>query len=186
MKYAPSPLTSEQAASLLAAARKARDRALVVLLWRAGLRCAEACAVRTRDLEAQRDGGLRVHVTNGKGGKARFVGLDKRAAEYVVRSTPIRSRIAGGDYVLRTSSGLPLQTNNARLTIKRLGQTAGLGRRVHPHALRHTFARDLLNEGYNVREIQLALGHAKLVTTQIYLSSLGLDEVVETMTRREW
>ena len=210
MKYPPSPLAPGECLALLEAARAPRDRALIILLWRAGLRCAEACALETGDLEQHETGGMRLHVRNGKGGRARFVGIDKRAAD-VLRSVarliterPAPHRAAtllpthpktphfvgrspsAANFLLQTGSGAPMQTNNARRTIARLALQAGLSRRVHPHCLRHTCARDLHEEGYSVREIQVFLGHSSLQTTAIYLASIGCESVVESTTHREW
>ena len=179
MKYPPRPITLDEAKGMLWVAKTPRDRALLVLLWRAGLRNFEATALEASDLEILEPGGLILHIRNGKGGKARFVGLDKRSADYI---TPL----ARGGLILRTKTGRAVQTSTVRTTIKRLAALAGIRYRVHPHALRHTFARNLHDEGYSVREIQVTLGHASLATTAAYLQSIGCDKVAESTARREW
>jgi site-specific recombinase XerD len=67
-----------------------------------------------------------------------------------------------------------------------LAKRAGLERRIHPHALRHTFARELYDEGVGIREIQVALGHRSLATTETYLRSIGATRAVEVTIERVW
>jgi site-specific recombinase XerD len=175
------PLQKSEVMALYAATRNDRERALVVLLWRSGLRVAEACALEIQDLEPL-ETGARLHIRCGKGGKARYVGLD--AAGWAVVADQVNGRPSGP--VLATRSHTPLQTHQARRTIRMLAARAGLRARIHPHALRHTFARESHDEGWSVREIQMALGHASLGTTAIYLASIGCNEAVEKAAERSW
>ena len=126
---------------------KGRDRALFVMLWRAGLRSFEACALHLEDLEFLEDGRLRVHVRRGKGGKSRYVGLHPRWADEVKGWLGILSGLMGGKavangWLLPTSSGQPITTSQVRRSIALLGKNAGIRGRVHPHALRHRYARE--------------------------------------------
>jgi integrase len=89
-------------------------------------------------------------------------------------------------YLLRTSEGRPLDPSHLRRWLPMLARRAGLARRVHPHCLRATFARQLYDEGVGIREIQLALGHRRLDTTAVYLQSVGASEVVAATQEREW
>jgi site-specific recombinase XerD len=192
MKRPPDPLTQEEAAGLVATCNgrdEARNRALLVILWRCGLRCAEACALRLDDLRELGEGRVEVRVQKPKGLErgafVRAVGLDPKSAGIV--RTWLEARGARSNRLLfLTSSGKPLQTSYVRQLLPRLGARAGIARRVHPHGLRHTFARELAEEGFNVREIQVALGHRKLATTELYLKSIGVNQVVEKTTEREW
>lgn len=88
-----------------------------------------------------------------------------------------------GDLVFVTLDGDPLQASYGRTMLARKSQQAGLPR-LHPHALRHAFAADLVREGFNVHAAQKALGHASLQTTAVYLESIGEDEVAELVARR--
>ena len=175
------PLSPGDAKRILKRARTRRDRALVVLLWRAGLRASEACGLRSTDVIELAGGGVKLHIRQGKGNRSRFVGLDKRAADYI---RPLAG--PGDEFILRTATGQPLTTSQIRRKLPQLASAAGIKYRVHPHALRHTFARDLLEEGFSLRAIQVALGHSSLATTQVYLQSIGCDEVVEQAVEREW
>lgn len=180
MKLPPRPLAPGEGSRLLLVCKTDRDRAMVTLLWRAGLRSFEACGAYAEDFEERPSGAFRLHVPEGKGSKARYVSLDPKAAGYVLPC------LIGG-LVLRTRNGNPVQTSTLRRSVSRLALTAGIPHRVHPHALRHTYARDLYEEGHGVRDIQVLLGHTSLETTQVYLESIGCIEAVDKTERRtDW
>jgi site-specific recombinase XerD len=192
MKRPPDPLTMEEAAGLVRICNgrdETRNRALVVVLWRCGLRCAEACALRLEDLRELGAGALEVRVQKPKGLErgafVRAVGLDAKSAG-IVRAWLEERGERRSRLLFLTRSAKPLQTSYVRQLLPRLGRRAGIARRVHPHGLRHTFARELAEEGFNVREIQVALGHRKLATTELYLKSIGVNQVVEKTTGRAW
>ena len=176
----PRPLGVDECAALCEAAprdaeaarapRELRDRALIELLYGAGLRVAEAAALDVRDVDLHR-GDARVA---GKGGKERVVPLPAAARDAVAAWIALR-RGPG-------SLGEPLFTALRRVAgrARRLGprdirrvvaaraRRAGLAGRVHPHRLRHSYATHLLDMGADLREIQELLGHASLSTTQRY------------------
>jgi integrase/recombinase XerD len=148
--------------------RALRDRALVELLYGAGLRVSEAVGL---------DRG-RVDLTNrlvrplGKGGKERVVPLGKEAVEalrrYLSRGRPYLDRRHRPELFLNAQGGA-LTRAGAFLILKRLAQRAGLEpERVHPHLLRHSFATHLLEGGADLRSVQEMLGHADLATTELY------------------
>jgi len=147
----------------------------------AGLRAAEACGLETTDCTEIVGGGLELHIRHGKGDKPRFVWLDEKGAAYL---RPLLRQPAGP--LLRTGRGKPLHTNQVRRTVYRLAGSAGIKTRVHPHALRHTFARSMYDAGKGLRELQEALGHTSLATTEIYLRSIGCSETSKAMMDREW
>lgn len=175
------PLQTGEPQKLLEACKNARERALIVLLWRGGLRVAEACALAGSDVELDEgDGSSSVRIRRGKGSKQRFVGLDPVA-------TGIVWPLVNGGPVLVTETGRHMFPTQARRILKRLGQVAKVEPdRAHPHALRHSCAKNLHDEGYSVREIQVWLGHERLETTGKYLSSIGCNEVVAKARKREW
>jgi integrase len=182
MKRPPKPLTRNELDAMLKYAKSSRDRALIILLWRGGLRSAEVRGLDVTDLQRLEDGGLRIHIRSGKGGVARFVALDPRSAVFVRRAYD-RSMWSGP--VIRTQTGARLCTSSMRKIIARIGLGCGIPR-AHPHGLRHSCARDMHEEGFSVREIQVAFGHKSLQTTAIYLQSIGCHEVVEKMAERKF
>lgn len=133
-----------------------RNRALVELVYSAGLRSAEAVALDLGDVDFEQE---LVHVRQGKGAKDRVVPLGEEAAHLVARYLhEDRPRLARG-----AENALFLSARGRRL------DTSTLRRLVpHPHRLRHAFATHLLEGGADLRTIQELLGHASLSTTQMY------------------
>jgi len=133
-----------------------RNRALLELVYSAGLRSSEAVQLDLGDVDFEQE---HVHVRHGKGGKERIVPLGEEAAHRVARYLhEARPQLArGADNALFLSArGRRLDTS----TLRRL--------MPHPHRLRHAFATHLLEGGADLRTIQELLGHSSLSTTQIY------------------
>jgi site-specific recombinase XerD len=133
-----------------------RNRALVELVYSAGLRSAEAVGLDLADVDFEQE---LVHVRHGKGGKERVVPLGEEAAHWVSRYLhEARPSLAAGanDALFLSVRGRRLDTS----TLRRLAP--------HPHRLRHAFATHLLEGGADLRTIQELLGHSSLSTTQIY------------------
>jgi site-specific recombinase XerD len=148
--------------------RALRDRALVELLYGAGLRISEAvgAAKSSVDLDART-----VRVI-GKGNKERLVPLGRPAVEavrrYLALGRPHLDRRHRPDLFLNARGG-GLTRAGAFLILRRLAEKAGLEPgRVHPHLLRHSFATHLLEGGADLRSVQEMLGHADLATTERY------------------
>lgn len=139
-----------------------RNRALIVFLWRSGLRCAEALSLTLRDLDFDR--GI-VSVINGKGGKDRDVYIDFAAIEVLKQWLAVKPR---SNYVFCTLKGAKLTDSYVREMLARYGAKAGITIRVRPHLLRHTFASEFLEDGGTLLELQAALGHSRIETTMIY------------------
>ncbi len=118
----------------------------------------------------------------------REVGIDKKAREIIetwLEASATRP-VVGSDWVFTTYTGERLQESYVRQLLPRLARRAGIDRRVHPHALRHTYARELYEEGVGLMEIMRALGHRSLSTTQTYLDSIGATKVIHITSRRSW
>jgi site-specific recombinase XerD len=132
-----------------------RNRALVELVYSAGLRSAEAIGLDLRDVVFEQE---LVHV-RGKGGKERTVPLGEEAAYWVARylreARPLLARGAA-DAVFLSVRGRRLDTSTVRKVVP------------HPHRFRHAFATHLLEGGADLRTIQELLGHSSLSTTQVY------------------
>lgn len=155
-----------------------RNEALFELLYAAGLRVSEVAGllVTRVDLEA---GTLRVM---GKGSKERLVPLHAVACEvlsrYLEQARPLLL-VGESPYVFLSARGNPLSTNTIRSVFKEALRAAQLDESLTPHAMRHSFATDLLSGGADLRSVQEMLGHASLSTTQIYthLTSDRLKQV---------
>jgi site-specific recombinase XerD len=162
-----------------------RNRALIVALYRGGLRLGEALALMPKDVDP--DQGT-ITVLHGKGDRRRTVGLDPGAMAILLRWLEKRRSLGltGRQPLFCTLQGRPLHASYVRTVIHRLAERAGIEKRCHPHGLRHTLAFELMWEGVPAPVIQAQLGHTSLATTQRYLDHLAPKDLVETMQRREF
>lgn len=190
-RYLPSVLGKGEVESLLAAPdlRKPggrRDRAILELMYSAGTRAAETVGLDRSALDL--DQGL-VRIF-GKGSKERLSALGSHAVKALraylndpLRPPPLPS---AGDAVFLGRGGTRLSTRSLERLVAAHTLAAGIHRHVTPHTLRHSFATHLLDAGADLRAVQELLGHAHLVTTQIYthISIERLREVYERVHPR--
>jgi integrase len=165
----------------------ARNRALIALYYRAGLRCAEALSLQVEDVQGgsvwvRRPKG--VERRQGRRSDPREVGLDVKTRRMMDAYIEVRGPGAG--LLFQTRRGKPVLPSYVRQLIPRLGTRAGIPQRVHAHALRHTFARELYLETRDPLAVMLSLGHRSLKTTTEYLTSIGATDVVPITAGREW
>ena len=156
---APTDTLKKEKGDKQAELRALRDRAILELFFSTGLRLAELCSVN-RDLDLSKD----EFSIRGKGEKVRVVFLSDDAKE------PMFIQYSKNFQKSGSSNG-----NDRRLTprsierlVKQYAIKAGISRKVTPHILRHSFATDLLENGADIRSVQVMLGHANIQTTQIY------------------
>jgi integrase/recombinase XerD len=169
----PRTLSPGEAERLIEAAsgsapRALRDRALVELMYGAGLRVSEAVGLDRSAVDLER----RLVRCLGKGSKERVVPVGREAVEalrrYLSRGRPFLDRRHRPELFLNAQGGA-LTRAGAFLILRKLAATAGLEPdRVHPHLLRHSFATHLLEGGADLRSVQEMLGHADLSTTERY------------------
>jgi integrase/recombinase XerC len=156
-------------------ALEARDRALYEVLYGAGLRVSECCAVDTGDVSREAGGAL-VRVRRGKGGKQRIVPLGSKAVDALDRWLVLRADLAPRNQALFVNArGGRLTPRSVQRQLAASAARLGL-EGVTPHALRHSFATHLLDGGVDLRSIQELLGHASVSSTQIY-TKVSLDHL---------
>ena len=169
----PRSLSESDVEALLAAPdvatpRGLRDRAMLEVLYAAGLRVSELVGLKI--FEASLDAGV-VRVF-GKGSKERLVPLGEEAVSWVqryladARPTLLGKRQSDALFVTERGAGMTRQA--FWYLIKRYGARAIPGKALSPHVLRHAFATHLINHGADLRVVQMLLGHADISTTQIY------------------
>jgi site-specific recombinase XerD len=189
MRYPADPPSVEE---IIAVMRHAGDnrhgwrlRALIVVLWRGGLRIQEALALGEPDLDPRRGSLL---VRSGKGGRRREIGMDawgwEQLSPWLVsrRDLPVGPLFCVIDGPTR---GRLWSSAGVRVELRRLAAQAGVRRRFAPHQLRHAHAVELAREGVPLNIIQRQLGHANLGTTSIYLQGIDTEEIIAAVhTRR--
>ncbi len=171
----PKPLTVEAARNVIENASHpgdaedwiaARDCAVLLLLYGAGLRISEALGLTVADAPLN---GRDVILIRGKGGKERMVPIlpvTQNAIRRYLHACPYP--LQGGDLLFVGAKGGALSPRLIQLAMQRLRESLSLADTATPHALRHSFATHLLAAGADLRQIQELLGHASLSTTQVY------------------
>jgi len=179
--YAPEEIKKLLAQFNCRYATPTRNRALVVVMWRCGLRVSEALDLLPGDIQ---DGVVRVRC--GKGGKARVAALDPQGQAVLQAWLDRKQKLGIGGPIFSTLKGGRMQSIYVRQFLPRMAKKAALGKRGHAHGLRHSFACDLAKEGVPLRVISKSLGHSTFATTQVYLDHLTGGDVVEVLQKRSW
>ncbi|MBL8746453.1 MAG: phage integrase family protein [Phycisphaerae bacterium] len=192
LTFPPEVLSREEVMALMDACAEspagARNRALIVVLYRTGLRITEALALEPKDLDLE---GGAVRVLRGKGGRSRTVGIDPGAAAVVGEWLAVREAWVAEDRsraaaVFCQRDGRRLESSYIRVLVPRLSGKAGIEKRVHAHGLRHTHAAELRAEGVDIGIISKQLGHRCISTTARYLDHIMPMAVVEAIRGRLW
>ena len=152
--------------------RGMRDRAILELLFSTGLRVSELCSLSTDDIDLSRE----EFSIRGKGDKVRVVFLSDRAKDAIRSYLKVRKdmhdalfvRVLDPERASARGTEIRLSPRAIQRLIKEYATRAGITRKVTPHVIRHSFATDLLANGADLRSVQALLGHANIVTTQVY------------------
>jgi site-specific recombinase XerD len=187
-RYPADPPTVEEIVAVMRQAGHDRHghrlTALVVVLWRAGLRIHEALCLTETDLDPRRGSIL---VRHGKNDRRREVGMDAwgwTAIEPWLADRvglPVGPRFCVIDGPTR---GRAWSDSAARVELRHLALMAGVRRRFAPHQLRHAHAVELMREGIPLPLIQRQLGHSHLSTTGTYLEGINTEEIISTVHAR--
>jgi site-specific recombinase XerD len=154
-----------------------RDKAILEVLFSAGLRVSELCKLRHEDINLKKKSAGPVEFSvRGKGKKVRLVFLSERAAEWLreylarrVDTSPwmfVRMDKAARASMARDEE--PMTTRSVERLVEKYRALAGIAKRITPHTLRHTFATDMLSNDADIRSVQTMLGHSSITTTQVY------------------
>jgi integrase/recombinase XerD len=160
----PMVLSAEEVEKILGALQTLKYRVFFTTVYGTGLRLHEACRLETGDIDAAR---RVIHVRHGKGDKDRLVMLSPRLL-HILREY-WRVERPPQPWLFASRMGGPLNDATARHALRLATATAGLGKRVTPHVLRHSFATHLLEQGTELRVIQVLLGHSQIRTTTRYV-----------------
>lgn len=191
----PDPIRIEEIVALLEQCRPLRGgrmaelsalrlRALIIVLWRTGLRISEALALEERDLNRA---DLAVTVRRGKGGKRRLSAMDEWAWKETEAWLQARQELPFGAIFCVLSgptAGQSLSDADARRQLRDAAKRAGLRRRANPHSFRHAHAVELWREKIDVYTIQQQLGHARLDVTANYLRGVAPVEILQPIGHR--
>lgn len=162
-KRLPVILSREEVRRLLAGIRRIKTRTMLTTLYATGLRVGELVQLKASDIDSQR---MTIRVRLGKGQKDRYVMLSPKLLallrQYWKQHRP-------GDFLFPgTQPGKPLERRAVQFHCQQAARRVGLTKTVSPHTLRHAFATHLLEDGVDLRTIQVLLGHRSIRTTAMY------------------
>ncbi len=187
-RFPPDPPTVEETIKLLRACGNDpigwRLRALIIVLWRAGLRISEALSLTDSDLD--RESGT-VFVRYGKGGRSDLVGIDDWVWPYLDPWLEHRRTLPPGPLfciAAGPTAGQDWAATNVRAALRRLAKKAEVRKRIAPHQFRHALAVELVLEGKSTFVIMRQLRHANLQVTTVYLRSFPQLAIVAEIRQR--
>ena len=188
-RFHPEVLSDEEVRALMRACGESttgiRNRALIAILYRGGLRITEALSIWPKDLDLNNGA---VRVLHAKGGKSRTTGLDPGAVSVIQHWLDCRQRwnVNGVHPVFCTRAGQAVTDGYIRRLLPALAQIAGIHKRVHAHGMRHTHAAQLRSEVIDIGIISKQLGHQSIATTARYLDHIAPVAVVAAIRQRAW
>ena len=163
----PTVLTLEQVAAIIGSPSNLKHRLILMTTYSAGLRAGEVLNLKPEHIDSDR---MLIKVVDGKGRKDRYTMLSQRLLEqlrfYYKKCQP-KHYLFFSNY--KHKKGQPLSYESVRCIYEQARKRAGVKRGEGIHTLRHCFATHLLEAGYDIRKIQVLMGHARLSTTMIYL-----------------
>ena len=177
----PNVLSPDETARLIAATTCLKHRAALCVAYGAGLRVAEVASLKVGDIDSER---MLIRVERGKGGRCRHALLSADLLA-LLRAWWQQGRRDGvmlpaGWLFPGQDPAKPITTRQLSRVVEAAAEAAGLTKRVSPHTLRHSFATHLLEDGVDIRVIQVLLGHAKLDNTALY--TRVATKIVRTVT----
>lgn len=160
----PDILSGSEVEKVLGTVASMKYRAILMTAYGAGLRISEACRLRVEDIDSKR---MIIQVRDGKGGHDRNSKLGDRLLnvlrEYYRWERPPRPYLFPGQKPVK-----PISSESVRKALRKAVEECGITKRVTPHVFRHSFATHMHEAGYDIRTIQVLLGHKSIRTTQLY------------------
>jgi len=163
----PTVLTQEDICNIINATDNLKHRLILMTTYSGGLRASEVIALKPKNIESKK---MLIKIEKGKGGKERYTLLAKRLLpelRYYYKTCQPKTYLFPSSY--KHKKHQPLSYGSVRCIYENARKKAGVKDGVGIHTLRHSFATHLLEAGYDIRKIQVLMGHRRLSTTMIYL-----------------
>lgn len=160
----PEVLSKEEIRKLFNAISNWKHRLMIEFLYGSGLRVSELINMKVKDLELDKNYG---YVRNGKGGKDRLIILSKIIKEKIKNLIEMEN-LSEDSFLFQSSRNKKYSIRSIQQIIRKASKIAGIKRKIHPHTLRHSFSTHLIENGYDLTNVQALLGHKSPETTLIY------------------
>lgn len=173
----PSVLTKDEVKMLFDSAKTKKSKLILQCLYSTGMRVSELLNLKIKDIDFSNSKAI---VKSGKGNKDRNIFFSKDLLEKMKRYIERREKKGiKSEGLFCNKHGKQLSARNIQKIVKKAALLAGIQKKVTPHTLRHSFATHLLEQGVDIRKIQVLLGHSRIDTTQIYthVSTKSLEEI---------
>jgi site-specific recombinase XerD len=167
----PVVLSMGEVERLISVINNLKHKAMVMLLYSAGLRRTELLQIKPTDIDSE---SMKIHVRQGKGKKDRFTILSPKCLD-LLRLHYKLNRPKTYLFEPQGNKGRTMSATSLKNIITKNAQKANIKKEVSPHTLRHSFATHMLEEGVNIKLIQRFLGHTSLRTTSVYLHLTNID-----------
>ncbi|MEP2772512.1 MAG: tyrosine-type recombinase/integrase [Fulvivirga sp.] len=158
----PEVLSRDEVQRILNFTHNIKHRCMLATIYSAGLRIGELLNLKIKDIDSSR---MMIRIEGAKGGKDRYSLLSKSLIQDLRKYYKLFKPI---EYLFEGPQNKPYSSTSVRKILKRSCLKAGIRKRVYPHTLRHSFATHLLEQGTDLRSIQMLMGHNNLTTTEIY------------------
>lgn len=160
----PEVLSKEEVRRLIDSIKNTKHVLMISLMYSSRLRVSELINLRVRDLELNKKYG---YVRNGKGGKDRLIVIPKNLINPIKRLME-KEDLDEENYLFNSNRNKKYSIRSIQKIIEKASKISGIKRKIHPHTLRHSFATHLIENGYDVSQVQTLLGHKSPETTLIY------------------
>ena len=163
----PIVLSKEEVSRMIESTLNLKHRLILMFFYYTGIRLSELVSIKWEDIDFQR--GV-IHLKTAKGEKERIIFLHEKLKNFIEYFS-----IKKEGFAFLSNLGKKYDKRTVQMIVKNAAKRAGIGKKVTPHTLRHSFATHLLEAGADIRHIQKLLGHSNLQTTQIYTHVASKD-----------
>jgi len=162
----PAVLSLEEIERLIDTAKSPKYKALIAVMYSAGLRVSEACRLRYEDVSRST---MQIHVTQTKNRMDHYTILSHKALDLLTEYWFAAEKPRGYLFPCKNNSEQPISISSVELALRKISKAAGINRKIHPHLLRHSFATHLIEAGVQPIYVQTLLGHRSIDSTNKYI-----------------
>ncbi len=176
----PEVLSKEEIRKLIDSIKNFKHQLMICFMYSSGLRVSELINIKVKDLNSEKNFGF---VRNGKGGKDRLITLSNNLIP-AIRKLISDEKLENEDYLFQSNRRRKYSIRTIQKIVGKSSKMCGIKRKIHPHTLRHSFATHLIENDYDVTNVQALLGHKSPETTLIY-THIASPNLINTISPLE-